>query len=419
MSMPKRTNVIAANNAPLVLLEQAKQALAEVKTIPEAKFLRDQAEAIRQFLRVQGASFVAQQDAAEVKVRAERRIGELLGLPQPGKRTDLFQDGTGSDDLPPRVTQSRFRAAALLPEDQFEQHIAECREAAKEITSAALFKMGSRIARQARQRQRNLADEPVETPPVETNGILVPTGIVCGDALEILPTIPDNTFDLILPDPVYNLGVDYGRGPKADLLPDDVYLKWCDRWLRECYRVLKPTGTFWLIVGKRYADHLGVMLREIGFHRRDWVIWYETFGNCNVHMTNFTDCSRHLFYCTKHPKRFTWNAEAFNTISERQKKYHDKRANETGKILDNVWIIPRLSGTSPERVPDFPTQLPLALVEPIVLGCSRPGHFVFDPFVGTGTAGVAAARNDRKFLGIEINPEYAEIAGRRLAKIQN
>jgi DNA modification methylase len=79
-----------------------------------------------------------------------------------------------------------------------------------------------------------------------------------------------------------------------------------------------------------------------------------------------------------------------------------------------VWAIPRLVESAAERITGFPTQLPLALVDPIIKGCSDPGDLVFDPFTGSGTTAVAAVLDGRKFLGTEINPKYAEIARLRV-----
>jgi hypothetical protein len=120
-----------------------------------------------------------------------------------------------------------------------------------------------------------------------------PLGLILGDAPEILKTVPDNYIPLAIPDPPYNIGIDYGTGKEADLLSNEGYLSWCKRWLEECHRVLTADGTLWLIVGDEYADYLGVLLRQVGFHRRAWVKWYETFGNCNSAKTNFIRTSRH------------------------------------------------------------------------------------------------------------------------------
>jgi site-specific DNA-methyltransferase (adenine-specific) len=100
--------------------------------------------------------------------------------------------------------------------------------------------------------------------------------------------------------------------------------------------------------------------------------------------------------------------------SDRQTKYADKRAVDGGKIWDDVWQIPRLTGHAEERVPDFPTQLPIALVEPIVLCASMPGDLVVDPFSGSGTTGAAALSNGRKYVGIERSEKFIDLSQLRL-----
>jgi DNA modification methylase len=111
---------------------------------------------------------------------------------------------------------------------------------------------------------------------------------------------------------------------------------------------------------------------------------------------------------------FVFHHDAFNRASARQVVYNDGRAVAGGKLWDDVWQIPRLVENSKERITGFPTQLPLALVEPIIKGCSDPGDLVFDPFTGSGTTAVAAVLNGRKFLGTEINPKYADLARLRV-----
>jgi site-specific DNA-methyltransferase (adenine-specific) len=99
-------------------------------------------------------------------------------------------------------------------------------------------------------------------------------------------------------------------------------------------------------------------------------------------------------------------------------KYRDQRANPLGKILDDVWLdIPRLAGTHRERIPGFPTQLPVKLLHRIVGCASEPGDLVIDPFCGSGTTGVACQELHRRFCGIEASEEYAERARTRLDNI--
>lgn len=217
---------------------------------------------------------------------------------------------------------------------------------------------------------------------------------------------------LIFADPPYNIGIDYGDGEEADSLNDYQYMHWVDRWLRECVDCLADNGTMWVMIGDEYAGEYAVKLKQLGLTIRNWVKWYESFGvNCS---NKFNRCSRHLFYCVADPNRFTFNPDVVTRESDRQAKYNDKRASGNGKIWDDVWTIPRLTGTCDERIPDVPTQIPLALVQAIVECCSMPGDLVVDPFTGSGTTGVASVITGRRFVGVEKSEKYADIAHKRI-----
>ena len=240
------------------------------------------------------------------------------------------------------------------------------------------------------------------------------------DCLEILPTLTD-LARLIFADPPYNIGIDYGAGKRADRLPDDRYMAWVEEWLAACRDALTPDGSLWVLIGDEYAGEYAVTLKRLGLPIRSWIKWFESFGvNCS---RNFNRCSRHLFYCVRDPKHFVFHEDAVTRPSDRQTKYGDKRANPGGKLWDNVWgiepAIPRLTGTCNERIPDFPTQLPLALVTPIVLCASDPGDLVVDPFSGSGTTGVAAIQNGRRYIGIERSETFAKLSELRLKGVAN
>lgn len=217
---------------------------------------------------------------------------------------------------------------------------------------------------------------------------------------------------LIFTDPPYNIGIDYGEGEKADRLSPQAYMKWVRQWFGLCWDCLTDDGSLWVMIGDEYAAEYCTELKATGFTVRSWVKWYETFGvNC---ANKFNRTSRHIFYAVKDESAFVFNPEAVTRPSDRQIKYGDSRAASGGKIWDDVWQIPRLTGTCVERIPDFPTQLPLALVEPIVLCASMPGDLVVDPFNGSGTTGVASIRNGRKYVGIEKSEKFADMADMRM-----
>lgn len=235
------------------------------------------------------------------------------------------------------------------------------------------------------------------------------------DCITELPKIATASIRLIFADPPYNIGIDYGNGKKADALQPDDYLNWCWEWIRLSVSTLAGNGSMWVMINDEYADEIGVMLRNAGLHRRAWIKWYETFGvNCS---NNFNRCSRHIFYCVVDPKRFIFNADAVSRPSDRQTKYNDKRASPGGKIWDDVWEIPRLTGTCSERIPDVPTQVPLEITRAIVGCASDPGDLVLDPFCGSGSTGAAAVELGRQFIGIEQEDRFCEVARLRLAGI--
>lgn len=217
---------------------------------------------------------------------------------------------------------------------------------------------------------------------------------------------------LIFADPPYNIGIDYGEGPDADRIPYDVFTSWCAEWIHAATECLTDDGSLWLLVPDEMVAECAMAAKRYGMTIRSWIKWYETFGvNCR---TKFNRTSRHILYCVQDDSNFVWNPEAVTRPSDRQTKYNDKRANASGKIWDDVWQIPRLTGTCEERVPGVPTQIPLALIKPIIECASDPGDLVVDPFNGSGTTGVAAIQAGRKYIGIDRSSEFIDIAKKRL-----
>jgi site-specific DNA-methyltransferase (adenine-specific) len=247
--------------------------------------------------------------------------------------------------------------------------------------------------------------------------------IVVGDCLDVLDGVPDGSVRLVVADPPYNVGVDYGDGAKADRLPHGEYASWCREWIELAARKLTADGSLWLIINFENAASAFTSLQSAaGLHFRSWITWRETFGtNC---FKKFNRTSRPLLYFTKHRTRFVFNVDAVRVPSARLLKYKDRRANPIGKIMDDVWLdIPRVCGTFRERVKGpngerFPNQLPIKLLRRIVAVASDPGDFVLDPFAGSATAGVAAIELGRRFLGIEKQSRFAALAAERLRSVE-
>ena len=398
-------------DATLAKLTEGCRLLAEVRTVGEALQLHDQAATWQYWLRQQGAGLEAQNHGAELKLRAERRLGELIPETVHPGNPQFSHDGRNGK-LPDGVSwnqSSRWQSIARLDAPVFEAHLAETRKAGKEITTAGVLTLARTQSRNDRKR------EDLWSPPPQPDANPLPADVLTGDCLDLLPLLKECPR-LIFADPPYNVGVDYGDGAAADRLPDDAYLKWVAEWVGICGDVLADDGSLWVLIGDEYAAEYALILKAAGFHRRAWIKWYETFGVCNSAGTNFSRTSRHLFYCGKDRQSHVWNREAVSRLSDRETKYDDPRANPEGKVWDDVWMIPRLAGAHAERLPDFPTQLPLALLRPIIGCASHPGDLVVDPFSGSATSGVAALELGRRYLGTERNDTFATLSRQRLLR---
>ena len=235
--------------------------------------------------------------------------------------------------------------------------------------------------------------------------------VINGDALEGLQTMSNESYDLVVTDPPYNIGIDYGEGRNAD--KKENYIPWVKSWVNELYRVLRPGGSMFLICGQEYAADIDKTITAAAFTIRNRITWYETFG---VYCHNkFGRTSRPIFYAVK-GAGFTFNADAIRVKSVRQ-KLKDKRANPLGKIPGDVWKFSRVCGNFKERQTGYPTQLPSELVTRCVLVASNKNDKVLDPFSGSATVGVVSKQLGRVFCGIEKNEEYYKKSIERLAKV--
>jgi DNA modification methylase len=233
------------------------------------------------------------------------------------------------------------------------------------------------------------------------------------DVMQGLESVRDHhgRARLIFADPPYNIGINYGDHHNDKMDPAD-FDEWCLKWMRLCCDCLTDDGSLWVMINDEYAADFVMSLRDCGLTMRAWIKWYETFGvNCS---NNFNRTSRHILYFVMDEDNFVFNETEVLRPSDRQEKYNDPRAQSSGKILDDVWTIPRITGTSKERIPDFPTQLPVELVSRIVRCASEPGDLIVDPFNGSGTTGVASLRSGRKYVGIDASDKFIKLAEQRL-----
>ena len=229
--------------------------------------------------------------------------------------------------------------------------------------------------------------------------------VVNADCIQWLGEQSEPFVDLAFADPPFNIGYQYDVYEDRKAYED--YYEWTRQWMTGCRNVLKPTGSFWIAIGDEYAAEVRMIGRELGLTLRNWVIWYYTFGQCTKR--KFARSHAHLFYFVMDPKEFTFNDEAVRVFSDRQREYHDKRANPKGKIPDDTWSeFSRVCGTFGEREGWHPCQMPETVLSRIIRACSSVGDVVFDPFAGSGTTLAAAKRLSRKYLGTELSPNYIQ-----------
>jgi len=239
-----------------------------------------------------------------------------------------------------------------------------------------------------------------------------------GDAVEILKQYPDNSIDLVFADPPYNLDKSYNI--YNDELESKAYLSWCNAWLQEYIRILKPTGSLYLLNLPRWSMyHASFLNKRLYF--QNWIVW----DALSEPRGKLMPAHYGLLFYTKHPTDFTFNYEQFKEIESHQFCLRSSciRKRKLSGIdnkepLTDIWSdIHRLKH---RRDRDYhPCQLPDALLERIIRLSTNEGDIVLDALVGTGTTVVTAARLGRRYVAIDIDETYVAITREKLRQVEN
>ncbi|CAN1544108.1 COG0863 DNA modification methylase [Methylophilaceae bacterium] len=241
-----------------------------------------------------------------------------------------------------------------------------------------------------------------------------------GDAVDVINQLEPKSIDLIFADPPYMLSNDgftchsgkqvsvnkgdwdKSAGVEADIL-------FYERWITSCKRVLKDDGTLW-ISGTYHSIYIcGFLLQKLGWHIINDIAWFKPNAAPNLACRQFAASHETLLWAKKHPKA----KHEFNYQLMKTGDWGKDSIKNPNKQMRSVWVIP----TTPKREKKFgkhPTQKPLALLERIILASSQAEGIILDPFCGSGTTGVAAVKHGRKFIGIELDIGYFEIAKLRI-----
>jgi adenine-specific DNA-methyltransferase len=240
--------------------------------------------------------------------------------------------------------------------------------------------------------------------------------IIHGDALQTLKSLETNSVDLIFADPPYNIGKNFD-GLVEDWDESD-FLNWIFLCIEECWRVLSPTGTFYLMNSTENMPFIDIECRK-KFTIKSRIVWsYDSSGvQAKKH---FGSVYEPILMMVKNGEKYTFNYEEIlveaKTGATRQLIDYRKdppRPYNTKKIPGNVWSFARVRFKM-EEYENHPTQKPEALLERIVKASSNTGDIVLDPFAGSFTTCAIAQRLGRQSIGIETNEEYVKMGIRRL-----
>ncbi len=247
--------------------------------------------------------------------------------------------------------------------------------------------------------------------------------IIKGDCVAALNALPDNSVDVVFADPPYNLqlGGMLTRPDQSvvDAVDDEwdqfasfeAYDAFTRAWLLACRRVLKPTGTLWVIGSYHNIFRVGAILQDLHFWILNDIIWRKTNPMPNFKGRRFQNAHETLIWATPNAnaKGYTFNYDAM------------KAANDDVQMRSD-WLFPICSGH--ERLKDddgkkvHPTQKPEALLARIMMASTKPGDVILDPFFGSGTTGAVAKRLGRHFVGIEREQDYIDAASARIDAVE-
>ena len=232
--------------------------------------------------------------------------------------------------------------------------------------------------------------------------------VFCEDALLGLARIPDGSIDLILTDPPYNLGKDYGNA--SDQQSVEAYLAWTEQWIDAAVPKLKPNGSLYIFLTWRFTPEIFVMLKK-RMTMMNEIIWDRRVPSMGGSVRSFF-ANRKDYYFDLDAVRIPYDAATKKARS--RSIFIGAKWLEVGYNPKDVWSVSRLHREHPERA-DHPTQKPLEIIERMVKASCPPGGIVLDPFMGSGTTAIAAKRLGRQFTGFELNPAYCAIIHERLA----
>lgn len=230
------------------------------------------------------------------------------------------------------------------------------------------------------------------------------------DCLDYLKTLKDESIDLVLVDPPYFIGFDGGKNWDKQWNADQEYLDWCEKWTKECARVMKPNSMLCVFGTLKYDNFLRYKLEILNkipnFFSQNEIIWSYNWGGRSK--SNFARKHEYI-WCYSKGKKFTFNGDIVRT--ERKQKINIRTGKEydKGTIPTCIWEKNNHT-TSKEYCNWHPTQKPISILERFIEAYTNPGEVVLDIFNGTASTMIACENTGRIFKGCEFDKEYFDLS---------
>ena len=245
-----------------------------------------------------------------------------------------------------------------------------------------------------------------------------------GDCLTLLDEIPNESVQLVVTSPPYNIGKEY----EGNLGFNDYIIKQKEV-IDKCIQKLTPTGSICWQVGNYVHNgsiipldiKLYPIFEELGLKLRNRIIWH--FGHGLHASKRFSGRYEVILWFTK-SDQYVFNLDAIRVPQKYPGKKHFKGAkqgelscNPLGKNPSDIWDIPNVKSNHVEKT-IHPCQFPVELIERLVLSLTNPEDWVLDPFMGVGSTAIAALMHGRKAIGAEIKGDYIEVARARIREAE-
>ena len=240
------------------------------------------------------------------------------------------------------------------------------------------------------------------------------------DCLEAMKILPDESINLTVTSPPYNIGKEY-----ENLLPLDDYINWCEKWITEVYRLTLCDGAFWLNLGylsiKNRAKAIPIsylLWDKIPFYLIQEIVW--NYGAGVAGSKFFSPRNEKFLWYVKNSEAYTFNLDDIrdpNVKYPNQKKNGKIRVNPLGKNPTDVWEFPKVTSgqnRSSKEITPHPAQFTSSVIQRIIQASSNQNQIVLDPFLGSGTTAMVALNLNRLVIGFEIRQDYCDIAANRI-----